>query len=124
MLVTSVLLALLLERVVVEAQTTASAPPLPGAALLMPPPPPPPKLVAGLRSLLNDVPGCDSPCLERAEDWFEQAERWGATNVASMVRLSLQDNFVVSLTLSANGQAEIHRRLSTVKTTLVPHDEV
>ena len=76
-------------------------------------------MVAGLRSLLRQVPGCDTPCFERAEDWFEHAARWGATNVESMVRLGLSDNLVASLALPPKGEEEIGRRLRTVSTTVL-----
>jgi hypothetical protein len=93
--------------------------------MLAEPPPPPPSLVAGLRSLLADVPGCDTPCLERGEDWFEQAAKWGATSVVSMVRLGLIDSFVGALTIPPHGEAEVRRRLSEVTTTLTPeHSEL
>ena len=90
------------------------------------PPPPPPALVAGLRSLLADLPdgaggsGCDAACRERAEDWFEQATRWGASSVASMVRLGLQPSFVQSLAVGEPAAAEVRRRLEEVDTTLAP----
>ena len=102
----------------------AMAPPM----MLGEPPPPPPALVAGLRSLLSGLEGCDAPCFERAEDWFEQAAKWGARCVASMVRLGLADSFVGALALGREGEAEVRRRLSTVKTTVTPepkqHDEL
>lgn len=84
------------------------------------PPPPPPALVAGLRSTLSGVPGCDAACLERGEDWFEQATRWGADSVTDMVRLGLVDSFAGALALSSAGEAEVRRRLSSVSTTLRP----
>ena len=67
--------------------------------LLGEPAPPPPALVAGLRSLLLNVPDCDTPCLERGEDWFEQGMKWGASSVTSMVRLGYVDAFVGALAL-------------------------
>ena len=102
------------------ASAGAQRAPPPMHNLLGVPPPPPPALVAGLRSALAGVPGCDAPCLERAEDWFEQAERWGAHDVRSMVRLGLADSFVGALALAAPGESEVRRRLSTVSTTVTP----
>ena len=100
-------------------------PPPPIGLALGAPPPPPPALVAGLRGLLRDVPGCHAACVERAEDWFEQAVRWGATSVESMVRLQLADHFLSSLSLIEEGETVVSRRLSKVGTTLAPrHDEI
>ena len=106
---------------------TASAPPPAGTALGAPPPAAPP-LVAGLRKLLTDVPGCHAPCVERAEDWFEQARRWGASSVESMVRLGLVQNFASSLALDPEAEDIVLHRLSQVPTVLAPkapkmHDE-
>ena len=56
--------------------------------------------------------------MERAEDWFEQANRWGATSVESMVRLELQNSLVRTLDLSAAAEEEVWRRLAKVDTTL------
>ena len=112
---------------VVAAVVAAQAPqaPSPMAMALGAPPPPPPRLVAGLRGLLRDIPRCSAACMERAEDWFEQAERWGATSVESMVRLALADNFVNALALPPESAAEVTARLRTVQTTITPvHDEV
>ena len=108
--------------------TIASEAPSPPAAPLangLPaPPPPPPALAAGLRALLLDT-ACDVPCRERAEDWFEQAAKWGAHNVVSMVRLGLEDNFLGALALSEDNLRELRRRLSKVSTTLAPvHSEL
>ena len=74
-------------------------PPPPLERMLGAPPPPPPALVAGLRSLLSDLLGCDTPCKERGEDWFEQGRKWGAHSVQSMARLGLIDSFVGALDL-------------------------
>ena len=122
--VTLLLVAPVLVAVGADAPPGTKAPPPPGAALLGAPPPPPPRLVAGLRSLLVDVPGCGAPCQERAEDWFEQAERWGATNVVSMVRLGLSENFLAALAVAPSSTEAIRLRLSTVKTTIVPHEDL
>ena len=92
--------------------------------LLGEPAPPPPALVAGLRSLLLNVPGCDTPCLERGEDWFEQGMKWGASSVTSMVRLGYVDAFVGALALPPEGDAEVRRRCSEVVTTLTPKDDL
>ena len=105
-------------------RVTAPAPP-PMHNLLSQPPPPPPALVAGLRSTISGIEGCDAPCFERAEDWFEQAQRWGAHDIVSMVRLGLVESFVGALTLPPDGEAEIRRRLGAVSTTLSPeHTEL
>lgn len=112
----------------VGATSSAAAPPVApppiGGNYLGAPPPPPPALVAGLRSLL-DMPGCNAACGERAEDWFEQAARWGATSVESMVRLGLTDPFVAALAIEAEYSDEVRRRLAKVNTALAPgHDEL
>ena len=107
------------------ATENVTAPP-PMHHLLAEPPPPPPSLVAGLRSLLRSLDGCDASCLERGEDWFEQARKWGASSVQSMVRLGLIDSFVGALALPARAEEEVRRRLSLVSTvvTLEQHDEL
>ena len=119
-----------------------SSPPLPAAPLsssginapaapslhnaLGAPPPPPPALVAGLRSLLSGVQHCDAACQERAEDWFEQAKKWGATSVVSMKRLSLADSFLGALSLPPEGKAEVQRRLGEISIAVAPqsHEEL
>ena len=101
-----------------------SAPP-PMHHMLPEPLPPPPALVAGLRSLLSALDGCDAACLERGEDWFEQGVKWGASSVASMVRLGLQESFVGALSLPTEGADEVRRRLRTISTTVAPeHSEL
>lgn len=96
------------------------APP-PMGRMLGAPPPPPPKLVGGLRSLLDGIEGCGAPCCERAEDWFEHAAKWGATNVVDVVRLELVDLFVGALALGHRAAEEMVReRLAHISTTIVP----
>ena len=110
---------------VLAAQAQSIAQPPPMHNLLGEPPPPPPRLVAGLRSTLTGVLGCNAACLERAEDWFEQAGKWGAHSVQSMVRLGLTDSFVGALALDDIGSREVRHRLSMVPTTLQPeHSEL
>lgn len=89
------------------------------------PPPPPPALVAGLRSLLSGIDGCRAACMERAEDWFEQANKWGATSVVSMVRLELTESFLKALALSPETTSLVKQRLGRISTTVAAtHDEL
>eukprot|EP00966_Prymnesium_polylepis_P273508 6317983-Prymnesium_polylepis.2 len=99
----------------------APSPPVSNA--LPAPPPPPPALVAGLRGLLENS-GCDTPCRERAEDWFEQAHKWGADSVVSMVRLGLEEGFLRALALPPGDISVLRERLKHVPTTVVPKAEL
>lgn len=109
----------------IAAHPTPPSPPKAPSTLLGAPPPPAPALVAGLRSLLDNlggsnIGGCDAACRERAEDWFEQAEKWGARSVESMVRLGLQPSFLLALNLDAGTEETVRSRLRQVDTSLTP----